>query len=70
MEIGKLFLIVGVVFLVIGAAVTFLPNLGQLPRLPGDIYIKRDNFVFYFPVVTSILVSIVLSLILGFFFRK
>jgi len=35
----------------------------NLGKLPGDIYIKKDNFVFYFPITTSILISVVLSLI-------
>ncbi len=38
-------------------------------RLPGDIYIKRDNFVFYFPITTSILLSVVASLLFYIFFR-
>jgi hypothetical protein len=36
---------------------------GTLPVLPGDIYIKRDNFTFYFPVVSSIILSVILSVI-------
>jgi hypothetical protein len=38
-------------------------------RLPGDIYVKRDGFSFYFPLTTSIILSIVLTLVLAFFRR-
>ena len=70
MEIGKLFLIIGAVLLVLGLLFTLFPNLGFPPKLPGDILIKRGNFTFYFPIVTSILLSIILTIILNFFLRK
>ncbi|HET7656932.1 MAG TPA: DUF2905 domain-containing protein [Bacillales bacterium] len=63
---GKLFIIIGIVLVVIGLLWTFIG------RLPGDIVIKRSHFTFYFPIMTSIFISIVLSLIfylLGKFFR-
>ena len=41
-----------------------------LGRLPGDFTYRRDSFSFYFPLTTSILISIVLTLVLSFFFRK
>jgi uncharacterized protein HemY len=44
-----------------------IPFLG---RLPGDIFIKRDNFIFYFPLTTSILISIILSFILYLISRR
>lgn len=52
------------------AALGFLVMLG-LPfgRLPGDIYVRRGNLSFYFPLATSILLSIILTLILSFFRR-
>ncbi len=46
-----------------------LPHLG-LGRLPGDIYVKRGNFTFYFPIVTCIILSIVLTILLNLFFRR
>jgi hypothetical protein len=70
MEIGKIFLIIGGILLAIGLVYTFVPNLSFPPKLPGDIFIKRGNFTFYFPLVTSIIVSIILTLILNLFFRK
>ncbi|WP_279384257.1 DUF2905 domain-containing protein [Geotalea toluenoxydans] len=50
-------------------AVSFAGKIPWLGRLPGDIYIKRENFSFYFPLATSILVSLLLSLILWLFRR-
>lgn len=68
--LGQLFLTVGVVFLLLGG-VSFLA--GKLPgvgRLPGDIVIRWKNSVFYFPLATSILLSLILTLFLNFFFRR
>jgi hypothetical protein len=70
MEIGKLFVIIGGILLVIGLVYTLVPNLSFPPKLPGDIFIKRGNFTFYFPIVTSILLSIILTIIINFFLRK
>ena len=70
MEIGKLFAIVGIILLVIGVVYMVMPNLSFPPKLPGDIFIKRGNFSFYFPIVTSILLSIILTILLNLFFRK
>jgi hypothetical protein len=67
---GKLFIIVGLLILLVGVLLTFFPKLGGLPKLPGDIFIKKDGFVFYFPWVTSIVISIILSLVFYLFFRK
>ncbi len=65
----KLFIVLGLFFLLLGAA---WPLLSKLPfgRLPGDIYIERENFSFYFPLTTGLLVSVVLSLILWWWTRK
>jgi hypothetical protein len=40
-----------------------IPVLGRIGRLPGDVYIRRGSFSFYFPIMTSIIVSIVLTII-------
>jgi ribose/xylose/arabinose/galactoside ABC-type transport system permease subunit len=62
MSIPKLLVTLGVILLVAGLLWPWLSKLG-LGRLPGDIAIKRDGFSFYFPITTSILLSLVLSLI-------
>lgn len=55
----KMIMLMGAIFLVVGFVMQFV----KLGRLPGDIIIQKGNTTFYFPVVTSILLSIVLSLI-------
>lgn len=65
---GRVLAILGVVLVVIGLLWPWLAKLG-LGRLPGDIVVERENFRFYFPLTTSILVSLALSL-LWYFFRR
>jgi hypothetical protein len=67
---GKLLVILGVALVAIGGLIMVLDKLaasgsgfGWLGRLPGDVFIKRDHFTFYFPLATSILISIVLSVV-------
>ena len=70
--LGRLFIILGVVCLAIGLWLTIAPHLsfGRFGRLPGDIHIKRDNFTFYFPITTCILVSLLLTLLFSILSRK
>jgi len=65
---SKILIIAGVIFIIFGLAIS--GKLGPLGRLPGDISISRPGFNFYFPLATSIIVSIALSLIFWLFFRK
>ncbi|MBI5455023.1 MAG: DUF2905 domain-containing protein [Deltaproteobacteria bacterium] len=67
---GRSLIIIGTVIVIIGIIFTIAPKVPFLGRLPGDIFIKRDNFVFYFPLATSIIVSAILSLIFYFFTRR
>lgn len=63
-ELGKLLLMVGVVLVAVGGVLTLGPKLpGRLGRLPGDIVVRRESFTFYFPLVTSLLLSGILSLV-------
>lgn len=62
---SRTLIILGIVILVLGLLWPWLSKLG-LGRLPGDIVVERENFRFYFPLATSIIVSIVLTLILWF----
>ena len=56
---GKYVIIFGVIVVIIGLIIYFFGNkLGFLGRLPGDIVVERENFRFYFPIVTSILLSV------------
>ena len=72
-EIGKGIIFIGIVMVIIGIILSFSDKLPfALGKLPGDIVYKKENFSFYFPITTSIIVSIVLSLLLylfGKFFR-
>ncbi len=68
-ELGKLLLILGILFVVIGLLLMLGPKIPLLGKLPGDFVVRRGNFTLYFPLATSILLSIVLTLIF-FIFRK
>ncbi len=65
---GRFLVVLGIVLVVIGLLWPWLGKIG-LGRLPGDIVIERENFTFYFPITTSILVSLVLSLIFSWLQR-
>ncbi|MEZ0361469.1 MAG: DUF2905 domain-containing protein [Hydrogenobacter sp.] len=70
-QMGKLIALMGALLLVVGLFMMFFEKLPfGLGKLPGDIVIKRDNFTFYFPLATSILLSLILTLILNLLFRK
>jgi len=60
-----------IIGLAIAAVGFFWPWIGRLGlgRLPGDIFIQRDNFIFYAPITTGILISLVLSLLFSLFSR-
>ena len=64
----KIFILIGVIFILIGLLYPYLSNLG-LGKLPGDIVVERKNFNFYFPVTTSIILSIIISLLFKIFFK-
>ena len=67
-EIGKIIIIIGIVIVLIGILLTFSDKLPfSLGKLPGDIVYKKENFSFYFPITTSIIISIILSLLFYFF---
>lgn len=65
---AKTLIIIGLVIVAIGLLWPWLSKLG-IGRLPGDIVIKRDNFTFYMPIVTSLLISVILSLLFWLFRR-
>ena len=62
---GKYIIIIGLVIVVIGVIVYFFSDkLNWIGRLPGDIRIERDNFRFYFPITTMIILSVLITVIL------
>jgi len=60
---SKLLIIAGIILVLIGLSWNLLVKLPFIGRLPGDIWIEKKNFTMYFPITTSILISLVLSLI-------
>lgn len=71
--LGKILLIAGGVIVVIGLLLVFSQHIPFFGKLPGDIFIKKDNWSFYFPIVTFLIVSVVLTIIINlvlFFLRK
>jgi DUF2905 family protein len=67
--VGRLLLALALVIAVIGV-ILILAGRGLIPRLPGDIAVERKNVRFYFPLGTSILVSLVVTLVLNLFLRR
>ena len=72
--IGKLLFGLGLVLLLLGGTLWLVGNLGgKVPwsgRLPGDVVIERGNWKFYFPLATSVLLSLLLTLVLSFLGRR
>jgi hypothetical protein len=66
-NLGKVLVIVGIVFVVLGFLLILGDKIPWIGKLPGDIYIKRDRFSFYFPIVTCIIISLILTLLFSLF---
>ena len=62
--LGKSLVLFGVILALVGLLLVFSDKIPWLGKLPGDIHIKRENFEFWFPITTSVVLSVVLSLIL------
>jgi hypothetical protein len=65
-SLGKSIVLLGLLLVIVGLALwaaPAVPGLGRIGRLPGDIYLRRGNFTFYFPLATSIIISIVLTIL-------
>jgi Protein of unknown function (DUF2905) len=67
--LGKILIAVGIFIIIVGIFFLFGDKIPFFGKLPGDIIFKKKNFTFYFPIVTSILLSIIISLII-YLFRK
>ena len=63
-ELGKTLIVVGFLFLAVGILLTVFGKIPGLGKLPGDILIKKENFTFYFPLATCVIISIILSLLM------
>lgn len=69
-EIGKILIIFGIILTVLGLLLTLAGKIPFIGKLPGDIVIERRNFVFYFPLGTSILLSVIITIIFYLLSRR
>jgi len=69
-EVAKVIIVLGAGLIVLGFMLPYLAKLDFFGKLPGDIRIKGENFSFYFPIATCIVLSVLLTLLGKFFFRK
>ncbi len=67
---GLILIIAGVILALVGLVIYFFDDIPFLGKIPGDILVKKENFTFYFPLASSIIVSIILSLIIYFIRNK
>lgn len=63
-DLARVLIVIGALLVILGVVFLFLQKVPFLGKFPGDIVIRRENFTFSFPLGTSILISILLSLIL------
>ncbi len=68
-DFGKILIFFGLVLVAVGLIFLLGPKIPWLGKLPGDITIKKDNFTFYFPLATSIVISILLTILFSLFRR-
>ncbi|HEV8675176.1 MAG TPA: DUF2905 domain-containing protein [Methylomirabilota bacterium] len=69
-DLGKRLIGFGVLLIIVGGILVLGGKVPMVGRLPGDFHIQRGNWSFYFPLTTSILISIILTLILSVFSRR
>jgi len=67
--LGKILIAAGIIIIVVGVLLFFWDRIPYLGKLPGDVLIRKKNFTFYFPIISSIIISLLISLIL-YFLRK
>ena len=70
MGVGRLLILCGIVLIAAGVLVSVAGRFTSIGRLPGDIVYRRGNFSFYFPIVTSILLSVILTLVMWLVNRR
>lgn len=64
-SLGKIILVMGIFLVVFGSLILLSPKIPFIGRLPGDILIKQDNFTFFFPIASSIVISLIITIILN-----
>jgi hypothetical protein len=65
--IGKMLVILGIILIIVGIGFLFGDKIPFIGKLPGDILIKKERFSFYFPITTSIIISIILTILFSLF---
>jgi hypothetical protein len=66
---GKTLIYIGIVLIIVGIVFSASGKIAWLGNLPGDIYIQRGRFTFYFPLATCLLISVIITLVLYLFRR-
>ncbi len=69
-NLGKILIVFGAVFILLGVVFLLGVKIPFLGKLPGDINIKRENSSFHFPLVSCLIISVILTIILNLMFRK
>jgi NADH:ubiquinone oxidoreductase subunit 6 (subunit J) len=69
-DVGKLLIVFGLLIVLVGAVLVLIGRVPGLGRLPGDILIRRGSWTFYFPLATSLVLSVVLSLLVWLLGRR
>ena len=69
-NLAKMMIFLGIIFIVLGILLYCLGKIPGIGKLPGDIVIKRENFTFYFPLTTSLLISLIATFILWLWNRR
>jgi len=69
-DLGRSIIVIGAILIIIGILMTMAGKIPGIGKLPGDIFIKKENFSFYFPISTCILLSIIVSAVMYFFSKK
>ena len=63
-KMGRLLILVGAMLVILGLIINYFGKIPLLGKLPGDISIERENFKFYFPITSSVLISVLITLII------
>ncbi len=69
-DLGRMLIVLGIVILVVGVVLVLAGRVSGIGRLPGDIYVERGSWTFYFPLGTSIVLSLLLTLVLWLIGRR
>ncbi|HSB80101.1 MAG TPA: DUF2905 domain-containing protein [Candidatus Methylomirabilis sp.] len=69
-SLAKSLIVFGVVLALLGGALLMAGKIPFIGRLPGDIFVRREHWSFYFPLTTSILISVLLTLLFSLFGRR